>query len=122
MDSQRCQNEWDSAMRDPKVKKGEDCFGNKTVAKLFTQILDQGRRVENANKIQEQVAHEINDKDDLGKLAAGGSVSMSASQIALQVSSLGAGWTSSWVLVICAAVASNLFTYREGLPPRLGSA
>ena len=71
LNSERAQEEWDKALRDPKIRKGQDLFGNRTVAKLFTQTLSQGRKISNLSKVSEKVAKEITDQDDLKKLSEG---------------------------------------------------
>lgn len=71
LSSQRAQEEWDKALRDPKIRKSTDYFGNQTVAALFTQRLQQGRKVSNLNKVSEAKAKEIGDESDFAKLKEG---------------------------------------------------
>ena len=70
-DPPRCQEEWDKALRDPKVRKGTDAFGYVTVAKLFTQVLDQGRQVSSTSRAMESRQHQIDAPEDLAKVRAG---------------------------------------------------
>ena len=70
-DPERCNTEWEAALRDPKVRKSQDAYGNVTVAKLFTQVLDSGRRVAQANRVSSTGSHEISGAEDLQRLREG---------------------------------------------------
>lgn len=78
MTDQQAQDEWDLAIRDPKVSKGEDTFGNVTVAKLATQFQEGGRRVQATCSVAETKTHAVESSDDIAALREGAALSVPA--------------------------------------------
>ena len=71
-DEKRCQEEWDAALRDSKIQKGKDVFGFQTVAKLWTNMTEQGRTVGHTKRVQDRKELPAETAEDM--LAIGASV------------------------------------------------
>ena len=70
-DEARCTQEWEAALRDPKVEKDRDTFGNVTVAKIKQDGIAAGRQVGSRRELREKTNHEVDSVTEIADLARG---------------------------------------------------
>ena len=84
-DGQRCQEEWDAAVRDTSVKRITNEYGELCIAKLATRVDSSGFRLGNKRSIGETKSFGVGDQEAIADSAAGQEPSLT-SQKAAQVS------------------------------------